>query len=277
MDWWWDRFDAVIREWVRNDPDSMAAWNRAAPVNDWPVFRDLANRGQVGEQATIKTAVWEAMTYQRGHVNAFLEVLGPRVRKAAQGDDESSIGIIDLGCGAGTVAFAFGEMFNAKTTLHYVGQDHNKPSRELCRSMLANGLSPKDGTANVFTSLTRAFDHAIDEMPTVDRIFVTTSYLLCQYSMTDAATLAIAAEIERLAVARGPVRLVISDASLSWSKAPLLLSTLENSAVLQVEAKSLQWSTSYGYRMQFPAMVGRGWRDQRWESVDGHYRIVNPI
>jgi SAM-dependent methyltransferase len=277
MDWWWRRFDAVIRDWVRNDPESMRAWSRAAPINDWPTFRDLANRGQVAEDATIRTAAWEAMTYQRGHLNAFRAVLGPRVKAAARGDDELSIGIVDLGCGSGTVAFAFGEVLNAKTTFHYVGQDHNKPSRQLCRDMLVNGVSPLGGTAKVVKTLGRAFDYAISEMPEVDRLFVTSSYLLCQHSLTEAATLAIAAEVERLVAARGPVRLVIADASLSWSKAPLLLSTLENSATLEVELHTHDWSDSYQYWMQFPAMDGRNWRDQRVEYVDGHYRILKPI
>jgi predicted RNA methylase len=49
------------------------------------------------------------MTYQRGHLNAFLEVLRPRVPRAATDDREWEVGIVDLGCGAGTVAFAFGE------------------------------------------------------------------------------------------------------------------------------------------------------------------------
>jgi hypothetical protein len=142
--------------------------------------------------------------------------------------------------------------------------------------MLAEGVSPHGGTVEVVKGLRAAFDRAIDEFPEVDRLCVTSSYLLCQDSMTDAITLAIADEIERLVEARRPVRLVIADASLSWSKAPLLLDTLGSSAAVEIDPKSSEWSDTYSYLNQFPAMTGREWRVQRSGTVEGHYIVLNP-
>lgn len=273
MDWWWERFDSVIREWIRNDRVSRDTWNTAVPVNDWRALQAMANRGQIAHDASMRTAVWEALTYQRGHLNAFLTVLNERLGTMAADDRTRSIGIVDLGCGAGTVAFAFGEAFNSKTTFHYVGQDHNRASRELCRDMLSAGVSPRGGTVKVVKDLAKAFDHAIDDMPSVDRLFVTSSYLLCQDSMTTDATRAIAAQIERLVTEKHAVRLVIADAPLPRSLAPLLISTLEGSDAVAVDER-LRWSDTYSYMNQFPAMKGRKWRDQRSGTVEGHYLLI---
>jgi SAM-dependent methyltransferase len=272
MTWWWERFDAVIREWIRTDPASAATWAAHGPNNNYPALQAMANRGQIGKDAPIRAAVWEAMNYQRGHLDAFRSVIDAPLREWGARDEDRAVGIVDLGCGAGTVGFAFAETFNRRTTFHYVGYDHNKPSRQLCRKMLDPGVSPTGGTVTVKKDLVTAFDHGIDEFPKLDRLFVTSSYLLCQDTMTADQVREITAQIERLVVARGDVRIVISDASWSASLAHVLVDGLVNSAIVHVirNDKDAHW-----YNLRFPGMTGTTWRQViPNRKVDGHYLVA---
>lgn len=267
---WWSSFDAVIRDWVRADAESLDVWNRAVPSRDYAALQRMAQRGQVAADADLRTAVWEALLYQRGHIEAFKTVVERRLRSWRESVRTPSIGIVDLGCGTGTVAFAFDEMFAGKAALHYVGLDHHIESLSLCEAMVADGIEETGGELFLTDSLADAVGHAIASWPRLDRMFVTSNYLLCQMAVTDAVVAGIADQTSRLVRARGATRVAIADAALSWSKAPALVDALtRNTPSLQEYPTDV-----YTYEMKFPDLDGRTYRQTRFEEVEGRYLIL---
>lgn len=271
---WWSKFDAVIRDWVRKDPQSVEVWNAAVPSADYGALQRQANRGQIAATADIRTAVWEALLYQRGHIDAFIAVIEPKLRNWRESHPSPTLGILDLGCGTGTVAFALEEFFGGSARLHYVGYDHHAPTRALCESMVADQIAAHGGTLYLTDDLANAAQHAITTWPAVDRMFVTANYFLCQLSVPNSLVPPIAEQTARLVTARGDTRLVIADAALSWSKAPAVSASLRARADIAVEDYP---SDTYMYEMKFPDLIQYSYRQTRYEQVEGHYAILRSV
>lgn len=81
---------------------------------------------------------------------------------------------------------------------------------------------PGGGGAFLTRSLSDAVDHAIEQWPTVDRVFATCSYLLNQLSLTDEDIQSIAEQFGRLVRAKGLTWLIVSDA-YGWRARPTII------------------------------------------------------
>jgi SAM-dependent methyltransferase len=270
---WWSRFDAVVRAWIRNDAESMAAWATYQASGEFAGLTELARRGQVSADADVRTAMWEAFLYQRGHLNAFRRVLETRLRKAAQKGSTADRWILDLGCGTGTVAFAFSELFRSRARLHYVGQDHHEPSLDVCAEML-DGIVERVDESILFSDMVEAFEAAADQWPDSGYHYVTCSYLLAQDACTDDTARRIAALISELVDRRGRLRLVIADSTWPPSKGGVLIEALRNDPSVEIDTDPEP--DVYDYQLAFPALEGRQFRRSLTKKVEGRYLIIDP-
>lgn len=268
MDRWWDRFDPVIRDWIRNDPESMAAWQDYERTRDTSILQRMARRGQIGADAPMQAAVWEAFLYQRAHSDAFLQALTPIANWRDNPPD--SLGIIDLGCGAGTVAVALDEFFDHSVPLHYRGIDHHDASHELCRSMASDLLTTAGGSCDVHHLGEPSLPDLAETLVDAQCIFVTMGYLLCQDSLSDHDVAQIAASILAAVDVAGKLRVVVADAPWWRCRAPYLTQLLRDGAksIREFPADARPFVT------RFPALDGSTFRSTRSSSVQTHYLVL---
>jgi SAM-dependent methyltransferase len=265
---WWESFDATIRSKIREDARLLRLWQQHEQNR---TLDQLAQRGQVASDASVDVALFEAMLYQRGHIDAFKKVTEPlhtlRLRPRPR-----RIKIMDIGCGAGTVLFAFDEMLGARAEIDYVGFDHHEPTRELFVEMMAATKMRPNWTATVKPTLTATVNVA-SRWGEADLVFVTCSYALCQDSMTDRMVRRIVDAVAQLVEQHDKVRVVIADATRP-GKVGQLCELLDD--MFHVESSWPAETKMMPYTLRFPALDGRTYRQTLpGREVEGRYLRVS--
>ncbi len=265
MQRWWSAFDDVIRGWIRDDTESMTCWAKYRETGNHQLLQQMAQRGSVDADSHERVAVWEAFLYQRGHIDAFHRALTPIIKWRE--NPPEAIGVIDYGCGSGSVAFAFDEHFEGETPLFYVGLDHHAPSLDLCDAMLSEVMAGDGGLCVTVDSKSVDALDCLDSLDGADRVFLTMGYLLCQPAVTSDVARDLANSVARVTNELGMTRLIVVDAPLSRSKYPDLMKGLR-SAGLDIDEKI---SAARDYEMRFPALDGEAFRGRRLSKADVHY------
>jgi SAM-dependent methyltransferase len=223
----------------------------------------------VDADSDLRTGIWEAFLYQRGHIAALKAALTP-LHEWRDGQ-QRHLGILDIGCGSGTTVFAFDEYLGQHATLTYRGVDHNPPSLGLCANMAQDLVESTGGTFDLARSL-EDLPFLLDPLIDTDRVFAVLGYLLAQRSMTDDAVEALADHLATAAEHIGALRIVIADVASSYCKSPLLVRLLRERAH-HVDDKLGKVKP---YVMRYPALEGDIFRSEREKQTQVHYIIVRP-
>jgi hypothetical protein len=264
---WATSFDNTIRSWIRSDDVSLTAWRDFARTGDFRAMQELARRGQVDSTSEARVAMWEAFLYQRSHIDAMKHAVALAVPNIVKAD--VPVAVIDVGCGAGTTAFAFAECL-PDTAIHYIGVDHNAPSRLLCQEMIGSAVIAQGGTFALAKSLREALDGPVRRLPPGARIYVACGYVLCQ---SDAMQIAqsVATSLIELADETGSVRIMIVDAALSRCQAKTVVRLLSDAPVRLQHRKD-----TLTVDLRFPRLDDDGYRVHRPQlNVERHIAVVS--
>lgn len=246
---WAKQFDRNVRGVVKGTPRLRRQWERAVAEKR---ESDLAQRGHVGGADDHDMALWQAMVYQRSHINAFSSVLS-----AASVSAEEPTTVVDVGCGAGSVAFAFAE--SGFRELSYIGFDHHKASVKLCRRM----LTPLGTNVKVFRNWEKSVAAAINDLG-ASNAFLTCSYVTAQPTFGDDEIHAVVELAGQLACHYRGLTLVAADAPFPNSK----LATLFGRVADEYEPETLLALGNRDYEMVYPSLMGS------LDSLKGHTKKV---
>ncbi|BAN00533.1 class I SAM-dependent methyltransferase [Ilumatobacter coccineus] len=235
---WSSQFNENVRAPIA-EPPLVEQWNQA--VNT-ATQRLLADRGNVSADDEPAAALWQAMVYQRSHINAFARVLQEVVVGVGR---EEPVTIVDVGCGAGSVAFAFAE--SGFGDIRYVGNDHHHETRKLCRRMLA----PLGDAMHVVKH-----QHQMSESEVLDSgvgyLFVTCSYLTGQATFDAKQLRALVDQIGELAERFGNLTVVAADAVFSGSRLDQLFRLTQQSR----STSTIMPVTTLDFDMLYPKLSG---------------------
>jgi hypothetical protein len=264
---WATSFDTTIRTWIRSDEVSLTAWHDFTRTGDFRAMQELAQRGQVDSTSEERVAIWEAFLYQRSHIDAMkhaVALAAPNITKA-----NVPVVVIDVGCGAGTTAFAFAECL-PETAIHYIGVDHNAPSRLLCQEMIGSAVVARGGTFELTGSLREALDGPVLQLPPGSRIYVACGYVLCQSGAVQIAG-SVAASLVELADKAGSVRAMIVDAALTRCQAKTVVRLLSDGPVRLQHRKD-----TLTVDLRFPRLDDDSYRVHRPQlNVERHIAVVS--
>lgn len=270
-DVWWDAFERHVRVPFRDDVPSMEQWGKFRADGDFGHLKRFGKRGQVGASDDPRGALWQAFLYQRGHLNAFRASLMRPLRLWRDDRDRlRTVNVLDVGCGAGTVAFAFHELLDGDCDVRYVGVDHHEPTRDLCESMVGELTSD----LAVVGSVSEALDAGLTVLrPRRDRVFVTFSYLFGQGGCTAAVVDELVELVVRVVAAVGKVRVIVADSPGIKTRTPEFINGLESAETVGL-VKDL--SNTVPYNFSFPRLQERDFRQSRPRVLEYRYLVLAP-
>ncbi len=223
---------------------------------------DVSNRqGQLAADAPDECALYDSLTYQRGHADVFREVYKEAPHTPPTKDQR--LLVVDIGAGAATVAVSLCEALGrkARQRIDYLAFDPNPMMRKLGKRLLRH-LDPGFRSAEYVRSLEEI------ELAGVKRLLFAFSYVSHQESVTTSDVRGWTALIGNAVSQIGrAVELMYTTARLSGGALPQLGQELERAGInRRVSRVPVAVEARYPRAGTDPRLV-------EWDNMGWHWKI----